>query len=137
MAYSLFNGQISSCSDIKWPHDGTVSAALYFLFIYFLTSCLFFLDSYTGSGQKKKTVFVDSPLLKSELTVRERSHIFHEESLKLSLRRTGSRGVFHILTELPASEQNLPVCRCLSSPHTQICRLLSLEQSFFLVLPGD
>lgn len=56
-----------------------------------------------GSGQKK-TVYVDSPLLKTEVTVRERSHIYHQESLKLSFKRNGSRGVFHVMTELPANE---------------------------------
>lgn len=58
-----------------------------------------------GSGQKK-TVYVDSPLVKAEVTVRERSHIYHEESLKLSFKRNGSKDVFHIMTELPATEQN-------------------------------
>ncbi|XP_029953120.1 little elongation complex subunit 2 isoform X2 [Salarias fasciatus] len=56
-----------------------------------------------GSNQKK-TVFIDSPLLKTEMTVRERSHIFHEESLKLSFRKNGIKKMFHLLTELPTNE---------------------------------
>lgn len=62
-----------------------------------------------GSGQKK-TVYIDSPLLKTEMTVRERSHIYHEESLKLSIKKNGSKNVFHVMTELPANEKRiLPV----------------------------
>ncbi|XP_045893371.1 little elongation complex subunit 2 isoform X1 [Micropterus dolomieu] len=59
-----------------------------------------------GSSQKK-TVYIDSPLLKTEMTVRERSHIYHEESLKLSIKKNGSKNVFHLMTELPANEQKL------------------------------
>ncbi|XP_023278403.1 little elongation complex subunit 2-like [Seriola lalandi dorsalis] len=70
-----------------------------------------------GSSQKK-TVYIDSPLLKTEMTVRERSHCYHEESLKLSIKNNGSKNVFHLMTELPANEQQLspessqrnPVC---------------------------
>uniref|UniRef100_A0A3Q4AK46 Little elongation complex subunit 2 C-terminal domain-containing protein n=1 Tax=Mola mola TaxID=94237 RepID=A0A3Q4AK46_MOLML len=51
-----------------------------------------------GSGQKK-TVYIDSPLLKTEMTVRERNHIYHEESLKLSIKNNGSKHVFHLMTE--------------------------------------
>ncbi|XP_071355055.1 little elongation complex subunit 2 isoform X2 [Trachinotus anak] len=59
-----------------------------------------------GSHQKK-TVFIDSPLLKTEMTVRERSHFYHEESLKLSTNKTGSKNVFHLMTEVPVNEQKL------------------------------
>ncbi|CAN9499317.1 unnamed protein product [Ophioblennius macclurei] len=55
-------------------------------------------------SNRKKTVFIDSPLLKTEMTVRERSHIFHEESLKLSFQKYGSMNLFHLLTELPSDE---------------------------------
>lgn len=66
---------------------------------------------FLGSGQKK-TVYIDSPLLKTEMTVRERNHIYHEESLKLSIKKNGSKHVFHLMTELPANEQQLSlVCR--------------------------
>ncbi|XP_008410495.1 little elongation complex subunit 2 isoform X2 [Poecilia reticulata] len=59
-----------------------------------------------GKGSsKRKTVYIDSPLLKREVTIRERSHIYHEESLKLSIMTNGSKKVFHLMTERPASEQ--------------------------------
>lgn len=41
------------------------------------------------------------------MTVRERSHIFHEESLKISVKKNGSRNVFHLMTELPEGERQL------------------------------
>ncbi|XP_075994345.1 little elongation complex subunit 2 isoform X2 [Genypterus blacodes] len=64
--------------------------------------------SNTGKGSSQgKTVFVDSPLLKTEVSVRERSHIFHEESLKLSITKTGRKHVFHLMTEVPAAELRL------------------------------
>ncbi|KAM6926101.1 little elongation complex subunit 2 isoform 1-T1 [Lycodopsis pacificus] len=59
-----------------------------------------------GSSQKK-TVYIDSPLLRTEMTVRERSHIYHEESLKLSIKKDGSKNVFHLMTELPEDHQQL------------------------------
>lgn len=56
-------------------------------------------------------MYIDSPLLKTEITVRERSHIYHEESLKLSIKKNGSTNVFHLMTELPEDEQKVsPVC---------------------------
>ncbi|KAM7003377.1 LOW QUALITY PROTEIN: little elongation complex subunit 2 [Tautogolabrus adspersus] len=72
-----------------------------------------------GSSQKK-TVYVDSPLLKTEMTVRERSHFFHEESLKLSINKNGSNKVFHLMTELPAGEQQ-------PSPENSKRELVSFE----------
>lgn len=61
-----------------------------------------------GKGRvQKKTVYIDSPLLKTEMMVRERSHLFHEESLKLAILKTGSKNVFHVMTELPVNEQQL------------------------------
>ncbi|KAF7669189.1 hypothetical protein LDENG_00230760 [Lucifuga dentata] len=65
------------------------------------------LKSGKGSNQRK-TVYIDSPLLKTEVTLRERSHIYHEESLKLSIKKTGSKHVFHLMTEVPAAERQLP-----------------------------
>ncbi|XP_040894196.1 little elongation complex subunit 2 isoform X2 [Toxotes jaculatrix] len=63
-----------------------------------------------GSSQKK-TVYIDSPLLKTEVTVRERSRFYHEESLKLSVKKNGTKNVFHLMTELPENEQQLsPEC---------------------------
>ncbi|XP_053741718.1 little elongation complex subunit 2 isoform X1 [Synchiropus splendidus] len=57
-----------------------------------------------GSLQQR-TVYVDSPLPKTEVTVRERSRLFHEESLKLSIKRNGSQNVFSVMTELPHDEK--------------------------------
>ncbi|MED6249525.1 hypothetical protein ATANTOWER_015602 [Ataeniobius toweri] len=58
-----------------------------------------------GKGSsKRKTVYIDSPLLKREVTVRERSQIYYEESLKLSIMTKGSNKVFHLMTERPAHE---------------------------------
>ncbi|KAM9808035.1 little elongation complex subunit 2 [Neosynchiropus ocellatus] len=54
---------------------------------------------------RQKTVYVDSPLPKTEVTVRERSRLFHEESLKLSIKRNGSQNVFSVMTELPHDEK--------------------------------
>ncbi|XP_061826357.2 little elongation complex subunit 2 isoform X2 [Nerophis lumbriciformis] len=58
-----------------------------------------------GAAQKK-TVFIESPLIKDEITVKEKSHIYHEESLKLSIIKEENRNVFHLMTELPAEDQN-------------------------------
>ncbi|KAJ4938195.1 hypothetical protein JOQ06_002820 [Pogonophryne albipinna] len=61
-----------------------------------------------GEGNRqKKTVYIDSPLLKTEMTMKERSHVFHEESLKLSIKKNGSKNVFHLMTELREDEQQL------------------------------
>lgn len=54
---------------------------------------------------RKKVVFIESPLLKTQVTIRERSHIYHEESLKLSVNKSETKNVSQILTELPISEQ--------------------------------
>lgn len=85
------------CICIEWPEGGTVSHSPS---IQSIVSA--------GSGQKK-TVYVDSPLLKTEMAVRERSHFYHEESLKLSIRKDRSKKVFHLLTDIPASENQLHV----------------------------
>uniref|UniRef100_A0A3B5MYB9 Interactor of little elongator complex ELL subunit 2 n=1 Tax=Xiphophorus couchianus TaxID=32473 RepID=A0A3B5MYB9_9TELE len=59
-----------------------------------------------GKGvSKRKTVYIDSPLLQRDVTIRERSHIYYEESLKLSIMTNGSKKVFHLMTERPAPEQ--------------------------------
>nr|XP_019969600.1 PREDICTED: little elongation complex subunit 2 [Paralichthys olivaceus] len=63
-------------------------------------------NSGKGSSQKK-TVYIDSPLLKTEMTVRERSRFYHEESLKLSITKNGRINLFRLMTELPDSEQQL------------------------------
>nr|XP_057931445.1 little elongation complex subunit 2 isoform X2 [Doryrhamphus excisus] len=59
-----------------------------------------------GKGVSPKTVYVESPLIKNEITVREKSHIFHEESLKLSILKNGNRNVFHLMMELPVDDHN-------------------------------
>ncbi|XP_040019097.2 little elongation complex subunit 2 [Gasterosteus aculeatus] len=59
-----------------------------------------------GSSQKK-TVYIDSPLLQTEMTIRGRSHVYHEESLKLSFKKNGSKNVFHLMTELPVDHWQL------------------------------
>lgn len=80
-----------------------------------------FISYFLLTGSQKKTVYIDSPLVKTEMTVRERSHIFHEESLKLSIKKNGSKNVFHLMTELPVSEQQIsPVCWCINI-HGPIC----------------
>ncbi|XP_062246011.1 little elongation complex subunit 2 [Platichthys flesus] len=64
------------------------------------------IKSNPGKGSSlKKTVYIDSPLLKTEMTVRERSRFYHEESLKLSIMKNGRKKVFNLMTELPVSEQ--------------------------------
>uniref|UniRef100_A0A8K9UPP4 Little elongation complex subunit 2 C-terminal domain-containing protein n=1 Tax=Oncorhynchus mykiss TaxID=8022 RepID=A0A8K9UPP4_ONCMY len=60
-----------------------------------------------GSSQSK-TVYIDPPLLQTEMTVRERSLLFHEESMKLSVNKTGTKNVFHLMTETPAMNKQLP-----------------------------
>ncbi|XP_039665198.1 little elongation complex subunit 2 isoform X3 [Perca fluviatilis] len=76
-----------------------------------------------GKGNSgKKTVYIDSPLLKTEMTVRERSHIYHEESLKLSLKKNGSINVFHLMTELPEDEQKV-------SPESSKRNVVSFENN--------
>ncbi|XP_054476093.1 little elongation complex subunit 2 [Anoplopoma fimbria] len=59
-------------------------------------------------GSQKKTVYIDSPLLPTEMTVRERSHVYHEESLKLSINKNGSKNVFHLMFELPEDDHQHP-----------------------------
>ncbi|XP_047452874.1 little elongation complex subunit 2 [Mugil cephalus] len=61
---------------------------------------------------QRKTVFIDSPLLKTEMTVRERSHIYHEESLKLSVTNNGSVNAFRLMTESLLSEQQTSLESC-------------------------
>ncbi|XP_061630410.1 little elongation complex subunit 2 isoform X2 [Phyllopteryx taeniolatus] len=59
-----------------------------------------------GKGvTQKKTVYIESPLMDNEITVREKNLIYHEESLKHSIKKNGKRNVFHLMTELPVDEQ--------------------------------
>ncbi|GAA6105036.1 little elongation complex subunit 2 [Tachysurus ichikawai] len=48
---------------------------------------------------RSKTVYIDPPLLKTEMTWRERNHLFHEESVKLAYKKTGSNPVFFLTSE--------------------------------------
>lgn len=50
-------------------------------------------------------MYIDSPLLKTEMTVREMNHIYHSESLKHSIKKNGQKHIFHLMTELPANEK--------------------------------
>ncbi|KAG7468232.1 hypothetical protein MATL_G00140780 [Megalops atlanticus] len=59
----------------------------------------------TSGNDSRKVVYIDSPLVKTEMTVREKSLLFHEESMKLVLKRTGSKKVFELLLDHPESEQ--------------------------------
>lgn len=44
-------------------------------------------------------MYIDPPLLKTEMTWRERNHLFHEESVKLAYKKTGSNPVFFLMSE--------------------------------------
>ncbi|XP_046715293.1 little elongation complex subunit 2 isoform X2 [Silurus meridionalis] len=50
-------------------------------------------------GTSSKTVYIDPPLLKTDMTWRERSHLFHEESVQLAYKKTGSNPVFFLTSE--------------------------------------
>jgi len=69
-----------------------------------------FLPSHLAPQQK--TVYIDPPLLQTEVTDRERSLVFHEESLKLSMNNHGKKAIALVITETPASETPgpRPVC---------------------------
>uniref|UniRef100_A0A673IMS5 Little elongation complex subunit 2-like n=1 Tax=Sinocyclocheilus rhinocerous TaxID=307959 RepID=A0A673IMS5_9TELE len=61
-----------------------------------------------GSSQSK-TAYIDPPLLKTELSWRERSLLFHQESVKLAFKKTVSRPVFFLTSEeLPVEMQPPP-----------------------------
>ena len=48
---------------------------------------------------QRKTVYIDPPLLKTEVTAGERSLVFHEESLKSSLNNHGQKKIMLVMTE--------------------------------------
>uniref|UniRef100_A0A9J8A6S8 Interactor of little elongation complex ELL subunit 2 n=2 Tax=Cyprinus carpio TaxID=7962 RepID=A0A9J8A6S8_CYPCA len=61
-----------------------------------------------GSSQSK-TAYIDPPLLKTEMSWRERSLLFHEESVKLAFKKTVSRPVFFLTSEeLPVEMEPPP-----------------------------
>lgn len=49
------------------------------------------------------------------MTVREKNHIYHEESLKHSIRKTGQKPIFHLMSELPVNEPATSVCWCINT----------------------
>ncbi|XP_065148168.1 little elongation complex subunit 2 [Paramisgurnus dabryanus] len=51
-----------------------------------------------GSGQSK-TAYIDPPLLKTEMSLRDRNLMFHEESVKLAIRKTVTRPIFFLTSE--------------------------------------
>uniref|UniRef100_A0A1A7YVN7 NMDA receptor regulated 2 n=1 Tax=Iconisemion striatum TaxID=60296 RepID=A0A1A7YVN7_9TELE len=74
------------------------------------------------ASSKKTTVYINSPLLKTEMTIRERSHIFHEESFKLSVVKNESINVFHLMAERPVDQQQ-------TSPESSKRRCVSAESN--------
>ena len=60
------------------------------------------------SAPQRKTVYIDPPLLKTEVTAGERSLVFHEESLKSSLNNHGKKKIMLINTETPNMEKPGP-----------------------------
>uniref|UniRef100_A0A1A8FIX7 NMDA receptor regulated 2 n=2 Tax=Nothobranchius korthausae TaxID=1143690 RepID=A0A1A8FIX7_9TELE len=73
-----------------------------------------------NAGSKRTVVYIDSPFLKSEMTVRERNHVFHEESFKLSVVKNGSINAFHLMAERPVDQQQ-------TSPESSKRRCVSAE----------
>ncbi|XP_037110191.1 little elongation complex subunit 2 [Syngnathus acus] len=58
-----------------------------------------------GKGvSQKKTVYIESALIDNEITVRQKTLIYHEESLKLSIIKNGTRNMSQLMTELPSLE---------------------------------
>ena len=49
-------------------------------------------------------MYIDPPLLKTEVTAGERSLVFHEESLKRSLNNHGKKKILLVMTETPDTE---------------------------------
>lgn len=95
----VLNKNTPACVAPKWPHGDTVLTFSNLLSI--------------GRGQKR-TVYIDSPLLKTEMTVREMNHIYHYESLKNAIKKNGQKHIFHLMTELPANEKPVTsVCSCI------------------------
>ncbi|KAJ8340247.1 hypothetical protein SKAU_G00348800 [Synaphobranchus kaupii] len=58
----------------------------------------------TSGKDPRKEVYIDSPLVKTEMTVREKSQLFHEESLKLALKKTVQKNVQELQLNTPTSE---------------------------------
>ncbi|KAG9352352.1 hypothetical protein JZ751_020765 [Albula glossodonta] len=52
----------------------------------------------------RKEVYIDSPLVKTEMTVRERNQVFHEESVKLILKKSGTKAAAELVLDLSTSD---------------------------------
>ncbi|XP_056138157.1 little elongation complex subunit 2 isoform X2 [Lampris incognitus] len=72
-----------------------------------LPVCVKLSPSKGGGSSTRKTVYIDSPLPKTLVTIRERSQIYHEESLKLSINSTGKINVSQLKTDVPFDEKQL------------------------------
>uniref|UniRef100_A0A3B3R7D4 Interactor of little elongation complex ELL subunit 2 n=1 Tax=Paramormyrops kingsleyae TaxID=1676925 RepID=A0A3B3R7D4_9TELE len=68
---------------------------------------IWYLTCFAGSGSHK-VVYVDCPLVKTEITQRERNTLFHEESVKLALRKMPSQKALVLTLEKPSAP--LEVC---------------------------
>ncbi|KAL4641948.1 little elongation complex subunit 2 isoform X1 [Arapaima gigas] len=53
----------------------------------------------------RKEVYIDSPLVKTEMTERDKNSLFYEESLKVSLKKTISKRAAELTLEKPTSLQ--------------------------------
>ncbi|XP_061102271.1 little elongation complex subunit 2 [Conger conger] len=58
----------------------------------------------TTGEDPRKEVYIDSPLVKTEMTTREKSKLFHEESMKLALKRTEPKNVRELQLEKSAPD---------------------------------
>ncbi|XP_018619500.2 little elongation complex subunit 2 [Scleropages formosus] len=67
-----------------------------------------------SGNSSRKEVYIDSPLVKTDMTEREKNSLFHEESLKLSLKKTSSKKAAELTLEKPPSLQE----RC---PRSLVC----------------
>ncbi|XP_035274706.1 little elongation complex subunit 2 isoform X1 [Anguilla anguilla] len=61
----------------------------------------------TTGKDPKKEVYIDSPLVETEMTVREKIRLFHEESIKLALRRPFPKNVLELLLDRSTSDSTV------------------------------
>lgn len=62
----------------------------------------------TKGSSQSKTAYIDPPLLKTEMSWREKSLLFHEESLKLAFNKTVSQPILFLTSEELSFEMNPP-----------------------------